>query len=519
MKNTRKKKRRPRVSNPVAGDKGGVVPTAQEDEQSKIVKALAETFSLASLDDAVSALRQANGDPDKAAEILSMSSGYNADYPSTTSGSGSSSGASSGASSSGSSEGFVETGCIQNVMNGSGGFRGTKQKRVVASTGSISTLLGKDYVKSSLRRDSKNKSKGFGNGNGAVDKEEAEQFLCSMLGDECELSLAVVRDVLCQCGYDVEKALDALIELSSSTFEQSRNDSYLNNSVNYKEDIRFLIERKDSITDRASDCTSYSSESEVQDSIWSVGYGCRNYAKVLANPEAKTPTSPTITESELPQKVLESLFNVSKSPEYEPSTMNWRNVVKKLQSLGPGLDVYPSGVAEPQQNNCVKGEEYHVFRTSAKQHWDSMRSCYQKAAVAFSKGEREYAAYLSDQGKVQTKLAREADERASHDIFKARNRGIENVITIDLHGQHVKQAMQLVKVHLLLGTYVPSVQTLRVITGCGSHGLGKSKVKQSVSKLLQREGIEWSEENQGVLLIKFNGCREFSFLNSESDTE
>lgn len=29
------------------------------------------------------------------------------------------------------------------------------------------------------------------------------------------------------------------------------------------------------------------------------------------------------------------------------------------------------------------------------------------------------------------------------------------MITIDLHGQHVKQAMQLVKVHLLLGTYVP----------------------------------------------------------------
>lgn len=40
-----------------------------------------------------------------------------------------------------------------------------------------------------------------------------------------------------------------------------------------------------------------------------------------------------------------------------------------------------------------------------------------------------------------------------------------------------------------------------------------------VIKLLQREGIEWSEENQGVLLIKLNGCREFSFLNSESDTE
>lgn len=91
-----------------------------------------------------------------------------------------------------------------------------------------------------------------------------------------------------------------------------------------------------------------------------------------------------------------------------------------------------------------------------------------------------------------------------------RNKGIENVITIDLHGQHVKQAMKYVKSLLLLGTYVPgkclllshlmyslfhtnkactfwfsfiwlpAVQTLRLITGCGSHGAGKSKVKQTV---------------------------------------
>ena len=106
MKNTRKKKRRPQVSNPVASEKGGVVSTAEEDEQSKIFKALAGALSLASLDDVISALRQASDDPKKAVEILSMTSGYSADDPSMMSGSGSSSGASS-------SKGFVETGCIQ----------------------------------------------------------------------------------------------------------------------------------------------------------------------------------------------------------------------------------------------------------------------------------------------------------------------------------------------------------------------------------------------------------------------
>jgi hypothetical protein len=37
-----------------------------------------------------------------------------------------------------------------------------------------------------------------GTGKKAADREKAEQFLSSMLGDDCELSMAVVRDVLCE---------------------------------------------------------------------------------------------------------------------------------------------------------------------------------------------------------------------------------------------------------------------------------------------------------------------------------
>ena len=40
-----------------------------------------------------------------------------------------------------------------------------------------------------------------------------------------------------------------------------------------------------------------------------------------------------------------------------------------------------------------------------------------------------------------------------------------------------------------------------------------------VIELLEKEGVEWSEENRGTVLIKLDGQREFSFLDSESDTE
>ncbi|XVF19866.1 hypothetical protein REPUB_Repub11eG0147900 [Reevesia pubescens] len=522
---TKKKKKRSRAAKTPAtvNDSSRDTPRQQDqprkeednnyEEQKKLLNSLMEAFDSISLEEATSAYNQANGDLDKAAEILSNFIDNNTEYPEPSTSSISSGSSSSGSSGSGSfGSGFAETGCVQNPNSGRGRCRGGKQqKRVVASTGTISTVIGKAYARTSPWRD----SAAAAAARSSLVKEEAEQFLCSMLGDECELSMAVVRDVLCQCGYNVEKALEALLDLSAYSYEQSKN---CNDNVNNKQDTRFLIEA-DNLTDRASDCMSNSSASELQDSIWSEGYGCRNYSEDLASSEARRPSFPRSNVSDLPQEVLGSLFNIPKSSEQEPSTMNWRNVVKKMQSLGPGIDVCPSSVTEPQQYFYAKGDEYHEFRKSAKEHWDSMRSYYQKAAMAYSKGELQYAAYLSDQGKIQTKLAREADERASQDIFKARNKAFENVITIDMHGQHVKQAMRLLKLHLLFGAHVPSVRTLRVITGCGTHGMGKSKLKQSVIKLLEKEGIQWHEENRGTVLIKLDGYREFSFIDSESDTE
>ncbi|KAG8662973.1 hypothetical protein MANES_01G161500v8 [Manihot esculenta] len=466
----KKKKHRPsRASNPSSNHAPHDGEQNPQQQHTNMVLSLMEAFDSISFEEASSACREGDGDVNKAAGILANLTD-NLEDPSTSSVSsldlGSGLNSSTAGSSLGSSDGYMEVN--MSVVNRKG-FRGNhKQKRVVAVTGTVSTVLGKEYINASPRRDS-TKTKEFVNG--VVVKEEAEQFLCSMLSDDCELSMAVVRDVLCQCGYDVEKALDVLLDLSASSYEQSRNSRYFNNPMNYKEDNACAAERNDNVTDKASDCTSRSTENEGNESIWS--YDCRNYSEAPL-------TTPRGNESDLPQKVLESLFHISRSSEHEPGSMNWRNVVKKMQLLGSGVDVCPSSDAVSQHDTCAKGAEYHLFRQSAKQHWDSMRSYYQKAAVAYSKGEREYAAYLSDQGKLQTKLAQAADERASQDIFKARNKGIENIITIDLHGQHVKQAMKLLKLHLLFGTYVRSIQNLRVITGCGSHGVGKSKLKQAV---------------------------------------
>ncbi|KAI3678497.1 hypothetical protein L6452_37792 [Arctium lappa] len=391
--------------------------------------------------------------------------------------------------------------------------KGSRGNKVIAATGMVASVIGKDYVPTSNRKRGVHKWKG--SGDGAVSHEDAEQFLCSMLSDDCELGMDLVKDVLCQSAYDVEKALDILLELTASPSELSKSSEHHNLNARSK-DTRFLLESSNSLTDRTSDLAS-SSESDHQGNVPYMGCNDRNYFDVLANCGTQHPSVPK-TSSELTQDVLESLFNTRKSSKHEPNSMNWRNVVKKMESLGQIYD-YPSEDTAEKQHVSAKGDDYQNYRNTASQHWDSMKSYYHKAATAYANGKREYAAYLSDQGRMCNEKARQADQRASQDIFNSRNKSIENVITIDLHGQHVKQGMKLLKLHLLFGAYVRSVRLFRVITGCGSHGLGKSKLKQSVVNLLETENIEWKEENRGTLLIKLNGQREFSFLDSGSDTE
>ncbi|CAJ2640280.1 unnamed protein product [Trifolium pratense] len=496
MKNSRKKKKQkpPKKVEQNNKESKGVIQKDEQDTTKKLIlQSLVEAFSLTSMEEAVIAYDIAKGDPHNASEILrrglveniddpfssSSSSSYFESSSCSNSGSGGGGSSSSGldlASTSGSSDGFVDQICGNDV----GGFKGVKQKKkIVAATGTVSTILGNEYVRRNTGR-----KKRFGNE--VVDKEEAEQFLYSMLGNDSDLNLGVVRDVLCQCGYDVEKALDVLLDLAAN--ERSSNDRNSDFGVdNNMDGTGFLVDydRNDRLIDRRSDSTSLSSEGDFPDNIWGLGSYGRNYAEVLTSSKANPHISPGCTKSELPQKVLDSLFNIPKSSVHDKA----------------------------------KGEEYHAFREGARQEWDSVKCYFQKAATAYTKGDRGYAAYLSDQGKEKTKIAQKADTKASHDIFVARNKDIENVITIDLHGQHVKPAMRMLKLHLLFGSYVPSVQMIRVITGCGSHGFGKSKLKQSVTKLLDEESIEWKEENRGTVLIKLDGLREFSFLDTDSDPD
>lgn len=185
MRNSKRKKKRAQQSSNVSEN----TKINGESEQQKMINSLVEVFSYVTIEEVEAVFKEVNGDPNKAAEILSGLPDNSEAFQASCSSSNKSFGLDSN-----SSEGFVESNSSSDSFS-SRSSRGNRGRKLVATTGTVSTLIGKDYVPSSSRKEAV-KEKGYGGAK--VNIEEAEQFLCSMLGDDCELSMGVVRDVLCE---------------------------------------------------------------------------------------------------------------------------------------------------------------------------------------------------------------------------------------------------------------------------------------------------------------------------------
>ncbi|RLM91586.1 SMR domain-containing protein [Panicum miliaceum] len=395
--------------------------------------------------------------------------------------------------------------------SGSGGRKaGRRPKRVaVAATGMVADVIGNDYTRPATPPVSapnawkvRDQERDSGSGACKYSVEEAEQFLCSMLGDNSELGMGVVRDVLGQYGYDVEKALDALLDISGVSSVQNMETQHPNAGRNGTRHLTMFPGNGQSVDNLPAgnarsphqlmdQVSNTSLQSELgHEFLWDESQFRFSYAKaVMEAPRSSTLPSRSTEVKADPQQVLDSLFKIPEMRTYEPSSMDWK-----------------------------KGDGYREFRGVAVRHYDKMKEYYQKAALAYSKGDKSYAAYLAEEGKHYLELARMEDEKASRNIFGARNKHITNTVIIDLHGQHVQQAMKLLKVHMMICICMPSV-LLRVITGCGSEGTGKGKIKRSVIELAEKEHIEWHEENSGTIALRLGGPREYRFLEYDSDSD
>lgn len=90
----------------------------------------------------------------------------------------------------------------------------------------------------------------------------------------------------------------------------------------------------------------------------------RNQSKSLAGNFTHSSSSASGNSGpELPHEILESLFNMPtpKSAEHEPTTMNWKNVVKKMTSLGRRFESCPNDSPPPQHSHGIVTTSFYAY--------------------------------------------------------------------------------------------------------------------------------------------------------------
>nr|CAD1831346.1 unnamed protein product [Ananas comosus var. bracteatus] len=388
------------------------------------------------------------------------------------------------------------------------GSRDSKQRKFSASTGTVSSVLGKTYKSTSSSTDGLagttkplkiivegSTTSGFDMKHAIKDDVgETEEFLFSMLGDGYKLSIDEIREVLGCCGYDIKKSMEELLALSTKTVEKGK-------TVDYK-----------MVQEPAEKCLTVESSLSEE----SLPQSRQNWRDGEQVPDMQK------EKSNLPREVLESLFTVAERSEEKPEQKRHevglsrprfmgRKVVREPLELVNSLGSIEISKEKVKDNVHVEEDDYQTLRKAAKQQWDTMKAYYESAADAFTKGDRQQANYLLEQGKYHYQLAREADEK---------NTEIRQDLPLNLSSHLPKEAVRTLEMHLTKLANIPGFQFLKVtVDNDGADGK-EGKINKRVKSFLQKKSINWIEEegNPGIIFIRLDQI-DPSKLNSTKDSD
>ncbi|CAK7327601.1 unnamed protein product [Dovyalis caffra] len=418
-----------------------------------------------------------------------------------------------------------------------------KSKRYPVSMGTVSGVLGKEYAKPrslthrsvEVTKPLKLDSKDFPVSEVWSEKippsmlarqgtmqADIEEFIFKMLGDGFQLDMTLIQEVLgkaslsftpksCRCGYDVQKSIDELLDLSASTLEKS-NDVV---SVGAEES-----------TKKRSGEESYSLQEQMQQLHGNLSGGAGLHEENFTDSQKREHR-----RAGLEREILQSLFDLPDRSEEGPK----KRIVRRSNAFGkpvvaPLKDTakeHKPSVAKPLAD--IRGEaegdenSYEVFRKAVKEYWTTMKEYYKAvsfllyklvenifpedyctalvdmmAVDAFAEGDHARADKLMDQGQFFNKKAREADEKSFQKLMETRD---DEIVSLDLLGFEPKEALRSLRLHLTSFSGIPSIKYLRVIVENDEEDTTKGKRKRLIMKQLEKESIKWTDEENGQIIL------------------
>ncbi|XVE51320.1 hypothetical protein DITRI_Ditri02bG0030600 [Diplodiscus trichospermus] len=396
-----------------------------------------------------------------------------------------------------------ESSCSNNLQNSgqaNGNLRALKKKCRPASGGTVSSLLGKEYMKSvplangpypgtkPLKVDSKELPTSVLWGEGLKSStlkedrlhKDMEDFLFKMLGEGFRLDRDVIREVLDSCGYDMQKSMEKLLDRSAVSLEKEN---------------KFLGESSKKTSNMHPRAEGPSQEKS----------GFLNANGTAGQQKDRT---------DLQNEVLTSLFD---GPErFDELPRRRMRSSRRPIALGELVERPLIDSAAEQKVDRVCTEEvkkddedeedgFQALRRAVKEYRGTMKEYYEAAVGAFAKGDRDLANQLLEQGEFFREKGRQADEESHQKIFETRNPETEDAILLDLHEHGPKEAIRLLKCHLSSLAGIPSFKYLKVILETDEQDSSKGSRRRLVMKLLEKESVSWSEgETFGVVLIQLD---------------
>ncbi|KAL0306500.1 UNVERIFIED_CONTAM: putative nuclear RNA export factor SDE5 [Sesamum radiatum] len=401
------------------------------DEDQKNLKELLEAFgSIVSLDDIASAYCEAGRNLCYAAEILcnkqgsisGTSSSKSQDIVENT----------TSASSGGPSNNILENAHITK----------SKSRKCSASMGTVSNVIGKDYITPRPQSNGLNeklkpvkinsddfpvseiwdeKKDSASTSRSESMNSDIEEFLYKMLGNGFQLEKSVIQDVVAT----LEKS-DDVIGIAAGNVKM----------------------KKDSL-----DLGSMSSRTEAPVTDFS--------GRSKSDASSGEPRT-EMTKKDISREVLEALFSV------------------------------PDVFEEKQESDEANQSSYEDLRKAVMEYWMTMKEYYKAAVDAFSRKDYENAQVFLEEGRFYMRKAREADEKSAQKLIEDSEE--EEEFSLNMHYLEPKDALHHMKLHL---TSLSAFCYLKFVVGLDDGDKKDVRRKRLITKLLEKEGIPWTEEGNG----------------------